>query len=174
MKHPFLLIVSIVIIVVIGYFSYTKIGYFFKIDSCLDKGGQWNYKTNKCQVVDSSYSNAFNKNRLKISERGVVIYRPDSVKIKNAKMKNEDEFYVAADDAMFYINEVRTFLEKQSVKIVNTELRYIDYFVDGKIIKSYNLNADEFYWGVILFNGTDLPEEVDMTDFETYFSKIMK
>jgi len=34
----------------VGYF---KIDKFFIIDSCLDKGGRWNYETNECETDES-------------------------------------------------------------------------------------------------------------------------
>ncbi len=38
--------------VMLGFllFGYFKIKRYFEIDSCLDKGGKWNYQTCKCEI----------------------------------------------------------------------------------------------------------------------------
>lgn len=41
------------LIIMAGIWTYPKIKQFFKVDSCLDKGGRWNYETNKCEFKSS-------------------------------------------------------------------------------------------------------------------------
>ena len=36
-------------------FGYFKVDTFFKVDSCLDRGGRWNYQTDECEFTVSSY-----------------------------------------------------------------------------------------------------------------------
>jgi hypothetical protein len=43
-----ILIITLLLITMIG-FGYIKMSYFFEIDSCLDKGGSWNYKKQICE-----------------------------------------------------------------------------------------------------------------------------
>lgn len=49
-------IVAIIGIVLISIFAVKWIFHFFQVDSCLDKGGKWNYELNKCEcyLVDTS------------------------------------------------------------------------------------------------------------------------
>ena len=50
MKHKsIILIFAALIIVLISFFVYPRIKRFFQIDSCLDSGGRWNYKTKRCE-----------------------------------------------------------------------------------------------------------------------------
>jgi hypothetical protein len=37
------------LLILIGIWVYPKIDQFFKVDSCLDKGGRWNYETKECE-----------------------------------------------------------------------------------------------------------------------------
>jgi hypothetical protein len=41
----YILIILSAVIIVFGYIKFKK---FIEIDKCLDKGGSWNYKTDKC------------------------------------------------------------------------------------------------------------------------------
>ena len=50
MNRNRLIILTIgLLIILTGVWAYPKIDQFFKVDSCLDKGGRWNYETNKCE-----------------------------------------------------------------------------------------------------------------------------
>ncbi len=52
MKQRFyLLIIGFLCIVIIFLIIKPKIDRFFEIDSCLDKGGRWNYEKNYCDTV---------------------------------------------------------------------------------------------------------------------------
>jgi hypothetical protein len=37
------------LLILTGIWAYPKIDQFFKVDSCLDKGGRWNYETKECE-----------------------------------------------------------------------------------------------------------------------------
>jgi hypothetical protein len=39
-----------ILFIALTYFGYVKVSRFFAIDSCLDRGGRWNYKTNQCEL----------------------------------------------------------------------------------------------------------------------------
>ena len=38
-----------ILIILTGIWAFPKIDEFFKVDSCLDKGGSWNYETKECE-----------------------------------------------------------------------------------------------------------------------------
>jgi hypothetical protein len=40
------------LIILTGIWAYPKIDQFFKVDSCLDKGGSWNYETQECEFAE--------------------------------------------------------------------------------------------------------------------------
>ncbi|NLR95064.1 hypothetical protein [Flammeovirga agarivorans] len=47
-KRLILLTIGLLTILTVIW-AYPKIDQFFKVDSCLDKGGRWNYETNECE-----------------------------------------------------------------------------------------------------------------------------
>jgi hypothetical protein len=49
------------LIILTGIWAYPKIDQFFKVDSCLDKGGRWNYETNKCEFESTEEHTEFQK-----------------------------------------------------------------------------------------------------------------
>lgn len=48
---PFLVIILLAAMVVIGHFIIPKD--FFKIDTCLDRGGRWNYDARSCEYRET-------------------------------------------------------------------------------------------------------------------------
>lgn len=52
----------IILLVILTYFSYTKLNRFIKIDSCLDKGGSWNYNLEKCECLQDTEIDSENIN----------------------------------------------------------------------------------------------------------------
>lgn len=175
------IIIILVVVISVGYFGITWGINFFKIDSCLDRGGRWDYVLKKCECLDSIINGDIKVDTISviykhidISEKCAVIYEPDTLKIYNAKKKNEEGFYVGADDAMFYVSQARTILDSNRIKIIETDLRYIDFYKQKKLYSKFDLNTDEKFWGLILFNGNDKPEEVDLTSFESELERIMK
>ncbi len=49
MNKKLIIATSLIIIIIILTFGTLWVQGFLKIDSCLDKGGQWNYELNKCE-----------------------------------------------------------------------------------------------------------------------------
>jgi outer membrane lipoprotein-sorting protein len=166
--------VAIFTILLIGlaYFAYSKVAEFIAIDKCLDKGFRWDYSLNECQCLNKSEQD--NNEHLIIKDKCAVIYNPDSIKILAAKKIDEENFYVSADDAMFYISESRDFLKSKKVKIIETESRIIDFKTKDKLLKTINLNSDDKFWGIILFDGKNIPVGIDMTDIKMEFEKHIK
>lgn len=166
--------IAIFAILLIGltYFSYVKIAEFLAIDKCLDNGSIWDYKLKKCECLNQSELDKVN--HLTINNKCAVIFNPDSIKISKAKKINEENFYTAADDAMFYISESRDFLKGKKIKIIDTEYRIIDFKINNKLVKSVNLNTDDKFWGIILFDGKNIPIEIDMTNTKMEFEKHFK
>ena len=119
-------------------------------------------------------SNTKKSNELIIDNKCAVIYNPDTVKIELLKTAGEDGFYTAADDAMTYVSQSRDFLVKHNIKVVETDLRFVDFYANGKVIKRFDLSGKDKVWGIILFNGKDEPVESDLTNIEPDYEKIMK
>lgn len=170
-------------ILVIGYFAVMKVNAFLKIDSCLDSGGRWNYSKNICEYHDStsykSYDSVHSANfgglsTLVVKSKCAIIFAPDSDKINKNKISNEEAFYTAADDAMFYISQARDFLQTKDIKIVQTDSRIVNFYFNNQMIAHIDLNKQPNLWGTILFNGTDSPAIGNLIDIEPDFNKVMK
>jgi hypothetical protein len=166
------IIIFTILFIGLAYLAYAKVSSFLAIDICLDKGGSWNYSLQKCECLDKSELDK--SDHLIIHDKCAVIFNPDNVKISRAKKIDEDNFYVSADDAMFYISKSRDFLKSKKIKIIETEYRIIDFKVNNKLVKSVNLNTDDKFWGIILFDGKNIPAEIDMTDIESGFNSYYK
>ncbi len=115
-----------------------------------------------------------NKNELIIQNKCAVIYNPDSLKIEIMKKSGEENFYTAADDAMYYISQTRAFLEKHYVEVIETDSHVVDFYINGKSITRFDLSGRDKVWGIILFNGTDKPIDSDLTNIEPDYERIMK
>lgn len=48
-KKRIIILTAGLFIILTGIWAYPKIDQFFKVDSCLDKGGSWNYETQECE-----------------------------------------------------------------------------------------------------------------------------
>jgi hypothetical protein len=176
-------LIIVVPILVIGYFVAIKVNASLKIDSCLDSGGRWNYSKNKCEYHDStsykSYDSVHTANfgglsTLVIKSRCAIIFGPDSDKIKKNKIANEEAFYTAADDAMFYTSQAQEFLKTKDIRIVQTDSRIMNFYFNNQMIAHIDLNKQPNLWGTILFNGTDSPAIGNLIDIESDFNKVMK
>jgi hypothetical protein len=49
-QKKYLIYIGIIFLILVGYWGLKNIDKFLKIDSCLDQGGSWNYKLNKCET----------------------------------------------------------------------------------------------------------------------------
>jgi hypothetical protein len=176
-------LIIVVPILVIGYFIAIKVNAFFKIDACLDSGGRWNYTKSTCEYHDSTYFKSYDSvhsanfgglSTLVIKSRCAIIFGPDSDKIKKNKIENTEAFFIAADDAMFYISQARDFLQTKDIKIVQTDSRIMNFYFNNQMIAHIDLNKQPNLWGTLLFNGTEAPTIGDLIDIEPDFNKVMK
>jgi hypothetical protein len=170
-------------ILVIGYFIAIKVNTFLKIDSCLDSGGRWNYSKNICEYHDTTsymsydsvhYASFGGFSTLVVKSRCVIIFEPDSDKINKNKINNEEAFYTAADDAMFYISKLRDFLQKKDIKVVQTDSRILNFYFNNQMIAHIDLSKQPYLWGTILFDGRNSPAIGNLIDIESDFNKVMK
>jgi hypothetical protein len=166
-------------IVLIGltFFAYTKASRFLRIDSCLDNGGSWDYSQEKCNCADSFKKSDLlqlgKKSSLVIRNRCAVLYYPNKLKISQSKNVNETDFYTSADDAMYYIAQSRTFFKKNQIQIIETESQIIDFKTGGTLIKTINLDASEL-WGILFFDGKNIPIKINMTNTESEVNRFLK
>jgi hypothetical protein len=119
-----------------------------------------------------------NKNKIDtiiIKNQIAIIIEPTDKQIeKRKKAVGEEDFYIGADDYMFYLNESTETFRKNKLQVLNIK--------NGKIIKFemkngnnaiLELNQEEELWQIYLFDPKLKPKKIDMTDseneYKTYF-----
>ena len=149
-------------ILIIGVYVAVKVSSNVKTDST-------SYKS-----YDSVHSANFGGlSTLVVKSRCAIIFEPDSTKIRINKTDNEEAFYTAADDAMFYISKARDFLKTKDIKIVQTDSRIINLYSNNQMIAHIDLNKQLNLWGTILFNGSDSPTIGNLIEIESDYNKVM-
>lgn len=111
-----------------------------------------------------------------IESKCAVIYEPTEKYIEKSK-KNADEenFYVGADDFLFYISEANEYLESKNIKIVTTENDKILKFIsNNKIVTIINPDLDKEMFGVYLFDPKQHPKKINITAISDEFESYMK
>lgn len=110
-----------------------------------------------------------------ITSSCAIFVRPDSIKIAKLRKENsEDDYNTIVDDNEYYMGISSAFLDSTKTKIIH---RNASGILNFKTLtdKTYNLNLNSTYWGIILFNGKEKPVEADMTfineDYESYMEK---
>jgi len=110
-----------------------------------------------------------------IKKQIAIIVEPTDKQIeKRKKAIGEEDFYIGADDYMFYLNESTETFRKNKLKVLNIK--------NGKIIKFemengnnaiLELNDEDELWQMYLFDPKLKPKKIDMTDseneYKTYF-----
>ncbi len=100
---------------------------------------------------------------------------PDSSEIEYMKSDNQDDFYIAADDNMFYISQGAELLKKQEIKVISTEKRFIIFEKWNGRKLFYDSNKDTG-WSLIFFHPNEEPEIaefiLDNEIIESYFGKL--
>lgn len=101
-----------------------------------------------------------------------VIINPSSHTIDSLKKVNEEDFYIAADDNMFYMAQAMNFLDSMQVKMVykDSEGTLAFQWAGGQ---STGMNLSKLYWRVLLFNGKTKPIEADITSLHSEFENYM-
>jgi hypothetical protein len=119
-----------------------------------------------------------NKNKIDtiiIKNQIAIIIEPTDKQIeKRKKAVGEEDFYIGADDYMFYLNESTETFRKNKLQVLNIK--------NGKIIKFemengnnaiLELNQEDELWQIYLFDPKLKPQKIDMTDseneYKTYF-----
>ncbi len=51
-RNRLIILILGLLLILTGIWAYPKIDQFFKVDSCLDKGGRWNYETKECESIE--------------------------------------------------------------------------------------------------------------------------
>jgi hypothetical protein len=142
MKQRFyVLIIGLLCIVILILIIQPKIARFFAIDSCLDKGGQWNYELNMCETINLDsfslrgtwiYHDAFCFELIQIQDTNNVIYR--SFINRNKSIGELDK------DLMIHYYQSQGklgFIDSNKLWIATDKYRF-DYLIKGDTLEEYN------------------------------------
>ena len=131
------------------------------------------------KVANKKTDNAeISKNRIDtivIKNQTAIIIEPTDKQIEKRKKEvGEEDFYIGADDYMWYLNESTETFRKNKLNVLNIK--------NGKIIKFemengnnaiLELSGEEELWQIYLFDPKLKPKKIDMTDseneYKTYF-----
>ena len=82
------------LLILTGIWTYPKVDQFFKVDSCLDKGGRWNYETKECEFESNN--------------EHAVSQKADSIKGYNQLADEQNR-------SIYTISEYNTDLENENI-----------------------------------------------------------
>ena len=101
---------------------------------------------------------------LTISEPCAVLYRPNLQRIEELKKPNEEDFYVVADDMMFYAYETGEYLQKHHIKTIHTHATVLRFQPASGPAQTVNLRHSRYGWGLLLFDGRHPAKEADLVE----------
>lgn len=135
-------------------------------------------KTEK-QKEESSTKNISSKaesDTITIESKSAIIYDATDKSIEKQKIKGgEEDFYVGADDYLFYLNNAEKFLKTQNIKIVVTKNNKVLRFIMNDKSKYFvKLDTVKEIWGIYLFEPKQKPKRIDMTATEEEYKEYYK
>jgi hypothetical protein len=116
-----------------------------------------------------------NSDTLVISSKTAVAYEPDTTRIKQAKARDgEENFYVGADDYIFYINESSEYLQKKGLPVLNVrDKNYLKFISSDKSVTLVKLDTLSGLWGMYFFQPDKKPRLVNIAsiseEYKNYY-----
>lgn len=102
-----------------------------------------------------------------------VTIEPTTHQIDSMKSgKDSADVFTAFDDDVFYMSTASHYLDSMKTKLINKPSKgnLIFKTISGEI---YNVNLNNKYWAILLFNGKDKPIEGDITDISVDYQQYM-
>ena len=157
---------------------------FYSFISCNEKIKEVEEKSNSINQnlivsknkISENLSSTLNDDTLTINSKCAVIYSPTEKSIEKSKKDvDEENFYVGADDFLFYISKSSEYLESKNIKIVTTENDKILKFIsENKITTLINLDLEKELFVVYLFDPKQHPKKINITAISDEFESYMK
>jgi len=103
-----------------------------------------------------------------------VVVIPNIRLIKKIRKQNSEEDYnTIVDDNSYYLSLCNQYLDSVRVhKVVRESKGRVKFKTNGG--KIYTIKLDAMFFGVLLFNGTNMPVSADMTDIATEYERYMQ
>ena len=137
-----------------------------------------NNSEKNAQIEKSTTYISPNKNEITIIDQDCAVFvSPDSTqiaKLKGKTEKEEEEFYVAAEDNNYYQYMASQFLDSIKIKTIYLKTRYVKFINKNKPIFFDTKSKDSNSWMVILSIGTKNPQSIDFVSFEDAYKEYIK
>ena len=125
-------------------------------------------KTIKNRDVENTENSKNVFDTISVKSQVAIIIEPTEKQIEERKNKvGEEDFYIGADDYMFYINESTKTFNKNNLKILNIKNdKIINFALENGNNAILELNDEGELWQIYLFDLKLKPKKIDMTDSE--------
>jgi hypothetical protein len=115
------------------------------------------------------------KDTILIDQESAVFYSPDTIQIEQRKAEvGEENFYIGADDYLWYLHESQQYLEKVNFPTIFVEGKKILKFKSPNKTTLIRLDSLRELWGVYLFKPGKAPYFADIVSMEQEFEKYFK
>jgi len=110
-----------------------------------------------------------------INEKVAVFINPDSSRVEKQKKEgSEEEFYITANDYLYYMGTAREFLDSVKVRVIDVENEKVINFVSStKQSQLITISKQPELWSIYFFDPAKKAKQVDMTaieeEYEAYF-----
>ncbi|WP_338763116.1 hypothetical protein WAF17_18970 [Bernardetia sp. ABR2-2B] len=102
-----------------------------------------------------------------------IFIMPTQKVIDSLQKADEKAYSIVLDDNMYYLGLTRGYLDSLQIPVLDTIAEGNLKFQNSKN-EAFELDLSQNAWQVILFNGTDEPIKINVTDSEIEIKKYMK
>ena len=133
-------------------------------------------KTIENRKVENTESSKNVIDTISVKSQIAIIIEPTEMQIEKRKKEvGEEDFYIGADDYMFYINESTKTFNKNKLKVLNIKNdKIINFEFENGNNAILELNEEGELWKVYLFDPKLKPKKIDMTDSENEYKNYFK
>lgn len=109
-----------------------------------------------------------NTDTLVVTQMAAVFYEPDSLQMEARKKEvGEEDFYIGADDYLFYFNTAHEYLQKTGLPLLRAQnKKYLKFVGANSQVNLIRLDTLPELWGIFFFQPAKALESVEMTMIE--------
>jgi hypothetical protein len=128
------------------------------------------------KILTASVATTANNDTLIVDKQAAVFIEPDSLRIeKRKKQIGEEDFYMGADDYLFYMNTAHEFLDSIKLTTLNAkEKKFIKFIRSDKTQQVIKLDKLPELWSIYFFDPTKKAKQVDMTLIDEEYKRYFK
>ena len=123
----------------------------------------------------ASATNSANNDTLIVDRQSAVFIEPDSLRIERLKNQvGEEDFYIGADDDLFYVHTSHEFLDSVKLKtLIAKDKKFLRFICSDQTEQVIRLDKLPELWSIYFFDPTKKAKQVDMTiideEYKSYF-----